>query len=162
MTAAIRLARDGILRELDRFIIFSGRVQGPCPRNFSFRQTGLEKRRLFCGRSGAIYPYIVASIIIEETRTGIRTRSVGQREFWVEGDRLLEHLARKLEILFRQAAHITLAAEVEVVRLKIFGWFRRELCLLLRRQCDAQSFRDLAGNLVLQLEDILHLAIITF
>src|SRR5262249_1716213 len=105
---------------------------------------------------------IIASIVVKDGGAGMRDGGVRQSELGIERDRLLEHLTRKLQILLCHAPRVTLAAQVKIIRLKILSRLRREFCLLLGRERDAQSFRDLTSNLVLQLKNVLHLAVITF
>jgi hypothetical protein len=121
----------------------------------------LHRRSLFRRLPGTIDPHIVASVIVKKGSACMRDRRVSQREFRIQGNRLLEHLSRKLEILFRHATNITLAAQVKVVRLKIIGRLSGDLCLFLRRKSDAERFRNFPRDLVLQLKDVLHLAVIT-
>ena len=59
-----------------------------------------------------------------------------------------------------QRPRVALAAQVEVVGLQVLGRLGRERLLLLRRQRDAQRLGDLARDLVLHLEHVLHLAVV--
>ena len=85
---------------------------------------------------------------------------ISQSEIRIQNDCVLEHLEREFQILPLQTAGVALATQVEVVGLEIFGWFRRDGFLFLRGQRDPQCLGDLAGDLVLHLENIFHLAII--
>src|SRR5262249_60234574 len=57
-------------------------------------------------------------------------------------------------------AGVTLSAEVQVVGLQVLGGLGGQRLLLLPRQRDPQGLGDLARDLVLQLEDVLHLAVV--
>ena len=97
-------------------------------------------------------------VVVLRARVG--DRGVGEREPRIERHGVLEHLERELQVLSRQPAGVALAAQIQVVRLEVLGRLGRERLLLLRRQRDAQRLGDLARDLVLQLEDVLHLAVV--
>ena len=102
----------------------------------------------------------LALVVVVVLGADVRDRGVGQRELGVERDRVLEHLQRELQVLARDPPRVALAAQVEVVGLQVLGRLRRERLLLLRRERDAQRLGDLARDLVLHLEDVLHLAVV--
>ena len=86
---------------------------------------------------------------------------MGQGELGVDGYRVLEHLERELQVLPREPAGVAFSAEVQVVGLQVLGGFGGQRLLLLPRQRDPQSLGDLARDFVLELEDVLHLAVVT-
>ena len=75
-------------------------------------------------------------------------------------DRVLEHLEGELEVLAGEAPRVAPAPEVQVVGLEVLGRLRRQVLLLLGAEGHAQRLGDLAGDLVLDLEDVLHLAVV--
>ena len=74
--------------------------------------------------------------------------------------RVLEHLQGELEVLAGLAPRVALAAQVEVVGLQVFRGLDGQGLLFLRRQRDAQGLGDLARDFVLNLENVLHLAVV--
>ena len=92
---------------------------------------------------------------LEDHPADVAHAGVGQREVRIELDRLLEHLQREVEVL---APGVAAAAQVVVVGLQVLGGLARDRLLFLGRQRDAQGLRDAARDLVLDREDVLHLA----
>jgi hypothetical protein len=90
----------------------------------------------------------------------IGDRREGQGEVRVLRHRVLVHLQRELEVLARQAPRVAAAAQVQVIGLQVVGRLGGQGLLLLRRELDAQRRGDLLGDLVLHLEDVLHLAVV--
>jgi hypothetical protein len=91
---------------------------------------------------------------------GVGHRGVRQRKLRVERHGIVEHLQPELEVLPGEPACVALAAQVEVVGLHVPGRLDGQLGLLLRGQGDAQRLGNLARDLVLHLEDVLHLAVV--
>ena len=89
-------------------------------------------------------------------------RGVGEREALIEQHRVLEHLEREFHVLASQTPGVAPAAQVQIVGLQVLGRLRGELGHLLRRERDAQRVGDLVGDLVLDLEDVRHLAVVAF
>ena len=83
--------------------------------------------------------------------------SVGQSESGVELDGLLEHLQRELQAL---AAGVTAAAQIVIVSLQVLGGLVRDRLFFLRREADAQGLGESVGDLVLNFEDVGHLAVV--
>ncbi len=108
----------------------------------------------------AVAPDRVASVVVVVLRADVGDRRVGQRELRVERHRVLQHLQRELQILARHPAGVALAAQVQVVGLQVVGRLGGDRLLLLRGERDAQRLGDLARDLVLHLEDVLHLAVV--
>ena len=84
-----------------------------------------------------------------------------KRKLRIENDGVLEHLQREFEILPDETSRVALAAKIEIVRLQIRRRLHRQRLLFFRRQSDPQGLRNPARDLVLQLEDILHFAVVS-
>ena len=119
-----------------------------------------ERARALAGRDGPVDPLLFALVVVVILGARVGDRGVGEGEAGIDRHRVLEHLERELQVLPREPARVALAAEIQVVRLEVLGRLGRQRLLLLPRQRDPQSLGDLARDLVLQLEDVLHLAVV--
>ena len=94
-------------------------------------------------------------------RADVGDRGVRQREIRDPAATAFSNIwSANSEVLARQAPGVALALQVEVVGLQVLGRLGGERFLLLRRERDAQRLGDLVGDLVLDLEDVLHLAVV--
>ena len=72
----------------------------------------------------------------------------------------VEHLQREVEIGPRHAPGVGASLEVVVVRPRVAGGLGGQQLLLLRSEGDPQGLGDVAGDLVLHLEDVGELAVV--
>ncbi len=158
---AIALAFDRELGAADRVVDPVARVVDPALREHHLGQLRLQRDRALARPLGAIDPLPLAVVEVIVVGAHVGDRGVRQREARILRDRALEHLQRELRVVARQPPPVALAAQVEVVGLQVLGRLGGERLLLLGRQRDAQRLRDLARDLVLDLEHVLHLAVVT-
>src|SRR4029077_3245467 len=119
-----------------------------------------QRARALRSRQRFLHP-LRGSLVIEVIdRADARHSGPGEREARVLRDGVLVHLQGELEVLPRTAARVAPTPEEEVVRLQILGRARGDRLLLLRAERQAERPGDLSRDLVLNLEDVLHLAVI--
>jgi len=95
-----------------------------------------------CGNS-PVDPLLVPLVEVVILSANVRQPGVSERKIRIECDRALVHLQRKLQVLPCDAAGIISPSQIEIVGLQVFGRFRGEGLLFLRRERDPEGGRDL-------------------
>src|SRR5713226_3470371 len=160
-TLAIALALNGLLNTSDCVVVLLAGIENPRLRDQHFGLVRLQGNGPLRRGHGTANPRGLAQIVVVVLRADVGDGGEAQRELGVLRDGVLKHLKRELQVLARQTARIAFAAKVKVVRLEVFGRLGGDRCLLLWGERNPQSLGDLARDLVLNLEDVLHLAVVT-
>ncbi len=79
---------------------------------------------------------------------------MSQRKVWVDFDRLLVHLQRKIQAL---SPRVAAAPQEVVVGGGVARGLLRDFLLLLRSQIDSEGLCDASGDFVLYFENVRHL-----
>ena len=159
-TFGVALARHHVAHATRGFVVLAFGVQDPGLRNLDLGGVPAERARPLAGRLAALDPGVRTVEVLVELGAGEGDRGVGERKSGIERRRVLEQLEREIQVLARQPAGVALPAQVQVVGLKVVRRLGGERRLLLRRELHAQGFGDLAGDLVLDVEHVRHLAVV--
>ena len=125
-------------------------------------QIRVQFQRLAAGISGQLPLTLAAARVHEEKGPAVGDGRVGQGVVGVELDGPLVHLPGKFPVEAVELIEIFAAAQVEIVGFHIPGGHVLDRASLFGAEGDFQSFHDAFGDLVLDGEDILELAIVAF
>ena len=124
-------------------------------------ELGVEIGDAAAGGFAAFDPAIVVAVPIVEETADVGESRVGQREFGIDADGALVHFHGEFEVGAIYAAGVAAAAQVVVVGFDVLGGLGGDGFLFLRREGDAKSLGDGAGDFVLHFEDVFHFAVVT-
>src|SRR5687767_7800790 len=122
---------------------------------------GEVERALAC-RLGPLQVFGRRVVILKEKRAAVGNPGVCERVPGVELDSLVEHLARKLHPTPPMLVKKLSATKIEFIRLHVSGRNLFDCTLLIFGENEAQGGNDARGDFVLDLEDVLELAVVAF